>query len=173
MGTGKPLAGAGKHSVLGELIGNTVFDAIKGALALQNGLTPESQRSSLAHLLRYGATQESMISGVRSYLDEETGRLFEANFFGVERDPLVAAAVISMVHLRDKVVWGLLPESCISELSCLYGGQLASAVSGNYKVISEYIDAISNDRFKNSDEGFLTLVNKAIALGFNDKWKVD
>lgn len=40
LATGIPLTEAGKHSVLGELIGKTVHDAICGTLALQNELTP-------------------------------------------------------------------------------------------------------------------------------------
>ncbi|MBN2041888.1 MAG: adenosylcobinamide amidohydrolase [Spirochaetes bacterium] len=170
IGTGKPLSGAGKHSVLGELIGKAVFGSIKGTLALQNGLTPESQRSSLFHLTRYGATQENMISGILCNLDKEHGKLLEANFYGIERDPLVVAAVAAIVHLRDKIAWGILPESCFPEVSCIYGAQLASAVSGNYNAINKYINTLSREKFMNTDESFLILVNRAIALGYNDKW---
>ena len=53
---GVPLTSAGKHTVLGELIGKTVSGAVKATLALQDSLTPERQRSAVRHLERFGAT---------------------------------------------------------------------------------------------------------------------
>jgi hypothetical protein len=131
LGTGIPLTGAGKHCVLGELIGKTVHDAVRETLGLQNGLTPERQRSVIIHLQRFGVTRENMLKGVLARLSDKDGVLFSVNFQVVERDPLVVAAVAALVHLRDKIIWGILPVTCAPEIWAIYGAQIAIAVSGD------------------------------------------
>ncbi len=81
MSGGKPLTSSGKHAKLGELIGRSVTKAVRKTLALQNSLTPESQRSIFAHIRRFGAEKEQMIEAVSSRLDEETSNVFRRNFF--------------------------------------------------------------------------------------------
>ena len=171
--TGMPLRFAGKHSVLGELIGKTVHDAIKETLSLQNSLTPEGQRSVIRHMERFGATRETMTAAVASRLDKEKGALLTAIFTGVERDPFVVAAVAALVHVRDKVAWGILPASCVPELWATYGAQIAAAVSGNYGLLPGYRDALANCCGNGGDENFIRLVEQAMALGFKDKWPDD
>lgn len=51
---------AGKHSKLGELIGRTVKTALKEALYLETGLSPESQFSMLSRMRRFGITLETI-----------------------------------------------------------------------------------------------------------------
>ena len=108
----KPLTWVGKHSKLGELVGRTVHDAIKRSLALQNSLTPLGQCSALVHIERFGAGRQSMIEGVDSFLSAEEGQLFRDNFVAIDRDPITVAAVVALVHLRDNLSWGIVPESC-------------------------------------------------------------
>ncbi len=131
--TGAILTGAGKHCVLGELIGKTVHEAIVETLKLQNALTPEGQRSTVCHLERFGATRERLTELISAHLPEEEARLLRLNFGVLERDPLLVAAVAALVHIRDKVSWGILPGGCVPELWTSYGAQIASAVSGNYE----------------------------------------
>ena len=47
------MEGAGKHSKLGELIGKTVKNAVKKALAKQSGLTPTKQHDVFRRLKRF------------------------------------------------------------------------------------------------------------------------
>ena len=47
------MEGAGKHSKLGELIGKTVKNAVKKALAKQSGLTPAKQHDVFRRLKRF------------------------------------------------------------------------------------------------------------------------
>ncbi len=170
LGTGKALKGAGKHSVLGELIGKAVFSAIKETLALQNQLTPESQRSCLAHMLRFGLTRESMVKSVARGLDKEKAILFDKNFGQVDRDPLVVASVAALVHLRDKVVWGILPESCVPEILNYHGAQIAATVSGNFDAINSYGKKLKEVKQGLKGEDFTDYINAAIAMGFAEKW---
>ncbi len=169
-GTGKALTGAGKHSVLGELIGKAVFAAIKETLALQNQLTPQSRRSCLAHMERFGLTKEDMVQRVARGLDEEMAVLFDKNFSQVDRDPLVVASVAALVHLRDKVVWGILPESCVPEIFNYHGAQIAAAVSGNFQAITSYMKNLKKINRGLFGDDFTNYVNDAISMGFIDKW---
>jgi adenosylcobinamide amidohydrolase len=168
--SGALLTGAGKHCVLGELIGKTVQQAIFEALKLQNALTPESQRSSVRHLERFGATSEELMEMISAQLNTEDARLLRQNFSEVERDPLVVAAVAALTHLHDNVSWGLLPAGCLPELCATYGAQLASAVSGNYLWLPHYRETLAPAGCSMSNDDLLRLVARAIALGFHDKW---
>ena len=167
--TGTPLTSAGKHTVLGELIGKTVCGAVKATLALQDSLTPERQRSAVRQLERFGANRDSMRTSVAARLGKGKGALFAANFTVIERDPLVVAAVAALVHVRDKVAWGILPESCVPELWATYGAQISAAVSGIYDRLSVYRTTLAAAG-TSSDDDLLSLVEQAFALGFQDKW---
>ncbi len=170
LATGIPLTGAGKHSVLGELIGKTVHSAIRGTLALQNELTPEGQRSTVIHLERFGATKERLREDVAARLNGSDSALFRANFSCVERDPLVVAAVAALAHLRDKVVWSILPESCAPELAATYGAQIAAAVSGDITRLPAYRDHLAAASYTLTSGDLLSLAAHAMALGFREKW---
>ncbi len=165
-----PLTWAGKHSKLGELIGRTVHDAIKQALAMQHGLTSLGQCSTLAHLDRFGADRRGMIEGVEALLSVEEGRIFRENFVPIERDPLTVAAVAALVHLRDKLSWGVLPEGCRQEILCSYGGQISGAVSGKAERVPFYRTQLASEPLGGDTPSFLRFVFRAMAIGFRDKW---
>ena len=168
--TGIPLTGAGKHCVLGELIGKTVHDAICATLALQNELTPEGQRSIVIHLERFGATGALMLEKIVSNLKEADATLLRNNFKGLERDPLVVAAIAAIAHLCDKAAWGILPSGCIPEIRATYGAQIASAVSGDYTRLDFYRRALAAEDYPFTNAGLIDLTARAIALGFQEKW---
>jgi adenosylcobinamide amidohydrolase len=170
LGTGIPLISAGKHSVLGELIGKTVHDAVRETLGLQNELTPERQRSSVIHMQRFGVTRESLLESVRARLNSDDGALLALNFKGIERDPLVAAAVAALVHLRDKVAWGVLPVGCVPEIWASYGAQVAAAVSGDMTRLPAYRETLAAEGYTFSNRDLVRLVAHALALGFKEKW---
>ena len=164
------LTSAGKHSVMGELIGKTVRAAVLETLKLQNSLTPESCRSAVYHLRRFGVDKESFIRDVTAHLSEGNAELFRNNFMVVERDPLVVAAVATLVHVRDEVAWGILPDGCVAELWTTYGAQIAAAVSGNYNRLPAYREALAEVERPMSCECFLSITSRAIAMGFSEKW---
>ena len=165
------LEGTGKHSVMGELIGKTVREAVLETLKLQNSLTPESCRSAVYHLKRFGVDRESFICGVSEYLSEKEADLFRNNLMVVERDPLVVAAVAALVHVRDEVTWGILPAGCIPELWATYAAQIAAAVSGKYDRLPAYREALAMAECPMNYESFPRIVTRAAALGFSEKWE--
>jgi len=168
--TGKPLTSAGKHSKFGELIGKSVYRAIKKTLALQNKLTPEGQCSVRVHIERFGAAREDMITGIKQWLSAEQGRLLVDNFTCIDRDPVIVAAVAALVHLKDKIAWGILPIECRSEIMAAHAAQVAAAVSGKYNRLTNYQETLVLIKDKFNNQNFLNLVYRAIALGFSEKW---
>jgi adenosylcobinamide amidohydrolase len=167
---GKAISFAGKHSKVGELIGRTMHDAVLGALALQNGLTPAGQCSSLSHLERFRIDGQQMCQGIAKLLSRDNADLFEKSFSNIIKDPLTVAAVAALVHLRDKFVWGVLPKSCIPEVMALYGAQISAAVSGKSHRICDYMNALSSSQMSLDKNAFLEFVYQAFALGFQEKW---
>jgi len=166
----KPLTWVGKHSKLGELVGRTVHDAIKRSLALQNSLTPLGQCSALVHIERFGAGRQSMIEGVDSFLSAEEGQLFRDNFVAIDRDPITVAAVVALVHLRDNLSWGIVPESCWREILFSYGAQLSMGVSGKVDRGLQYRTQLASEGHGTDNPSFFRLIYHAMAVGFRDKW---
>ena len=122
-------------------------------------------------LRRFGVDSESFIRNVSAYLSGNEAELFRNNFIVVERDPLVVAAVAALVHVRDKVTWGILPAGCIPELWATYGAQIAAAVSGKYDRLPAYREALSAAERPMNYESFPRIAARAAALGFSEKWE--
>ncbi|MBN1630191.1 MAG: adenosylcobinamide amidohydrolase [Thermoleophilia bacterium] len=171
LGTGRPLTDAGKHSKAGELIGRTVSQAIRETLALQNGLTPEHQRSVLVHIERFGAKRDTIAAEVGRFLEPDLARVLDRNFTCVDQDPMTVAAVAALVHLRDNFVWGILPYSCLPEVMRGYAAEVAAAVSGKYERLAEYRDRLAQETAGLDNSAFLSLVYRSLALGFDGKWE--
>lgn len=166
-----PLTSAGKHAKLGELIGRAVYAAIKGTLALQNHLTPAGQCSLKIHLERLGIKRAGLIDTICSFLDQDQAELLRANFMALERDPLTVAAVAALVHLRDKIAWGVLPRTCWSEIMAGYSAQVACAVSGDYSRFDHYRLVLASVTRETDNGAVIALTCRALALGFAEKWR--
>lgn len=168
---GQPLTSAGKHAKLGELIGLAVYEAIKGTLARQNNLTPAGQCSAKIHLERFGLSRTAMQEKIRDALDADDSALFASNFRGIERDPMTVATVAAMVHLYDKMIWGVLPWTCWTEVMASSAAQIAAAVSGAFERIALYRQQLAAKAVATDAASLLELACAAIALGFADKWR--
>ncbi len=166
-----PLTSAGKHTKLGELIGLTVKKSVKKTLALQNSLTPQSQRSAKIHLERFGIDKKSMREKICSFLNEEKSKLLEKNFVNINRDSVTVAATSALVHLRDKIEWGILPENCLPEIFSSYGAQLSASISGKFERVGYYRECLSHEQMGLCNQTFTNFICKAFALGFNEKWE--
>jgi len=166
-----PLTGAGKHTKLGELIGLTVKKSIKKTLALQDSLTPQSQRSAKIHLERFGIDKKTMKAKICSFLNEEKSKLLEKNFATLNRDSVTVAATAALVHLRDKIECGILPENCLPEVFSSYGAQLSASISGKFDRIGYYRECLSREQMGICKHTFIDFICKSFALGFNEKWE--
>lgn len=166
-----PLTSAGKHSKLGELIGLTVKKAVAGTLSLQNGMSPQSRCSTMVHIERFSTDTQAVEVGIRKYLATDSGELLSRNFECIDRDPITVAAVAALVHLRDKLCWQILPESCVPEIFSTYGAHLAAAVSGKYERFMSYKGRLNDRRFSLEDTAFVDFICFCMAMGFEEKWE--
>jgi len=166
-----PLTSAGKHTKLGELIGLTVKKSVKKTLALQDSLTPQSQRSAKIHLERFGIDKKSMMEKICRFLNEEQSKLLKKNFVNINRDSVTVAATSALVHLRDKIEWGILPENCLPEIFSSYGAQLSASISGKFERIGYYRECLSREQMGICNHTFTNFICKSFALGFNEKWE--
>lgn len=166
-----PLTSAGHHSVLGEMIGNAVYCAIKDTLALQNGLTPIRQ-CSCGHLLeRFGVAPDALVEQVAGRLPEGAAALARRNRHALDRDPLTVAATAALIHLHDQVSWGVLPETCWEELATRHGAQIAVAVAGRPDRYADYGVLLADDDSRRGRTSPVPTVVSALSLGFADKWE--
>lgn len=99
------LTNAGKHSKLGELIGKAVKAAVKEALKLQTGLSPEYQHQAVRRMDRFGITNDLLWT---YYTGEKSRAEFEACLEELLcRDMLVTYTSL-YAHLLDQLMWGLI-----------------------------------------------------------------
>ena len=69
-------------------------------------------------------------------------------------------------YYGDKIVWGILPESCIPEIFNHQGAYIAASVSGKYKRITYYMEKIKVLEPELERETFTNFINDLIAMGF-------
>jgi adenosylcobinamide hydrolase len=104
------LTNAGKHSKLGELIGTSVIEATKEALAKEVVITPESQCDMLVRMDRFGVTEESYWKAAEN-LGINDKNQFMQNLKELSGDPVIVAMTSAVLHVVDEVNWGLISES--------------------------------------------------------------
>ncbi len=166
-----PLDNADKHSKVGELIGRTVKQTVKKSLELHNEYMPLARGRVSVQIERLGSNPDELVAAVSGLLPRNHAKILKNNFEGVNRDPVVVAAVAAIIHLWDKFSWGNLPESCLAEVMCSHGAQIAAAISGNYQRINHYRHCLSLENIAINEAVFFQFVVKSIALGFGEKWE--
>ena len=117
------LTNAGKHVVLGELIGTSVKEAVKEALKLQAGMNEERQSRLSYQAKRYGFNQEEIKKECSDLSGFKEGRFAEA-FANVDGDKKITAPIAACIHLVDQYKWGILDKdsvkhSCLVQLNAL------------------------------------------------------
>ncbi len=171
LGTGHPLRSSGKHSKLGELIGSAVREAIKETLVRQNGLSPENRCDMSVHLQRFGGSLSQLKNDIVRHLNSHDAELLRNNILCLNHDPLVVAAVIAMVHVRDQLAWNVLPMSCLPDLFISHGLHIAMAVAGCDKHYEDWKHSLAALNITLDDADFMEMICCALALGFADKWR--
>ena len=97
------LTNAGKHSKLGELIGQCVIESVKKAIKKQVWISPKSQSNALVRLNRY-ALDINEFYGDLDYDKEEFIRLLQKE---MKKQDNVAIAS-SVLNLIDEVECGMI-----------------------------------------------------------------
>lgn len=112
------LFNAGKHVLLGEMIGQSVKEAVTKALAKQSGMTPQRQASIEWQCKRYGITKEA----IKHYYEHcfsvcDSDKTCFNNLDKIVRDNLLLASVAAIVHLCDQNRWGMITDESLLKTS--------------------------------------------------------
>lgn len=170
-GPGLALSSGGKHTKLGELVGLVSLKALRESLIWQNSLSPNVQCSCLTHLGPLCADEKAFCDGVGRFLKSEQATLFTKNLASINLDPPTVAALASLVHVRDKCLWGVLPTACVKEMLVAQGAMVAAAVSGKFCETPAFINKLGVDEVSIDAEEFAGFVFRSFALGFDEKWR--
>lgn len=127
------LTDCGKHSKLGEMVGTTVFRAVKEALFLQTGASPQRLHDALRLLERFGFSEESLSSLLPGLPLQELRALCR------KEEVWQLAAVYA--HLMDLEHWGILDHRQASSMAekfyPLNGRTYLEAMAAYIKQISD------------------------------------
>lgn len=127
-----PLYSSGKHVLLGEMIGESVKEAVTSALALQTGMTSERQASIEWQSKRYGITQENIYRHYVDYYGTPTNaKHLKAIISDIDRDPNLVAMVAVITHLCDQNRWSILSDTVLESSTQLIITQMLLNSDGN------------------------------------------
>lgn len=130
------MEGAGKHSKLGELIGKTVKNAVKKALAKQSGLTPAKQHDVFRRLKRFDIKAGDMW---QSYSAQDAVIVKPEYLLAAEKlakEDIMLVYTSLYAHLLDQYLWELISAKEMQ----LAGQQLLKVLAEQYAVEAELID---------------------------------
>ena len=130
------MEGAGKHSKLGELIGKTVKNAVKKALAKQSGLTPAKQHDVFRRLKRFDIKPGDMC---QAYSAQDAAVVKPEYLLAAEKlakEDIMLVYTSLYAHLLDQHLWELISAKEMQ----LAGQKLLQAIAEQYNVEAEIIN---------------------------------
>lgn len=130
------MEGAGKHSKLGELIGKTVKNAVKKALAKQSGLTPAKQHDVFRRLKRFDIKAGDMW---QAYSAQDAAVVKPEYLLAAEKlakEDIMLVYTSLYAHLLDQHLWELISDKEMQ----MAGQQLLKVLAEQYAVEAELID---------------------------------
>jgi adenosylcobinamide amidohydrolase len=164
----------GKHAKLGELVAKAVMDSIREALRWQNGMEPSRTRN-LGHALgRFGIEEGKLLEAIGKHLEETDRALLAANFQAIMHEPQIAGAAYALAAVQDRIAFGALPEGIATELLANQAALMAAAAASRTEAFPFFRAALADFSLENPGDtaaGIPALVAKALALGWQAKWK--
>jgi len=143
------LSEAGKHFKLGELIGRTVIAAVKEALFLETGLSPERQMDIIGRMGRFGVTEAALAARL-----EANGLSFDKlayRFEHLRRNRMLVIRTSFYAHLLDQLSWGMVnEEDALGEAAVILAlmGMDSSELNKSSNVYQAMINAYINGLVK-------------------------
>jgi hypothetical protein len=101
------LTDAGKHFLLGEMIGKTVIEAVKEALFLQTGFCPERQMDIFRRMDRFGITEDALVE--RALKEGIAYGSYSERLPEIAQNKEFVIFTSLYAHLIDQYTWGMLP----------------------------------------------------------------
>lgn len=116
------LYNAGKHCILGELIGLTVKKAVQEALNKQSGMNISRQASVIWQNKRYGITAESIFRHYQQVSNNTEASLetLMPQINEITSNNETVAQIAAITHLIDQNRWGLLTDRSLKQITLTY-----------------------------------------------------
>lgn len=113
-----PLYSSGKHVLLGQMIGESVKEAVSKALDKQTGMNPRRQASIEWQSKRYGITKDNILNhfcdiSKQQYDIERIRRRIDE----IDTDGYILASVAAITHLCDQNRWNILSDDVLITLA--------------------------------------------------------
>ncbi len=162
-GSSLELSDAGKHSLLGELIGKCVLEGVTKALDKHGNLNPNTQMSLVRRLERYKVKPESYFDSIKKMSSEVDMASFNETLKYMSVDPSLVSIVCSVIHIQDEIGWGLVP---LEE-----GTEIGNKIIRNLllkNLPEDHLESIGFD-FKNNLISNLVLSSSILVLEHCDK----
>lgn len=130
------LEDTGKHSKLGELIGQAVKLAVKEALLKQNRLSAVKQHSVIRRMERFGITSKKLYADyLQVGYEPVNNEKFLEQLTTFDKNNQVVTSTSLYVHLLDQYLWGLLTAEEVEEM----GNELISNLANQFNIPVEKI----------------------------------
>jgi adenosylcobinamide amidohydrolase len=162
-----PLTSASPHMKFGEIVGCAVRDATLEALRWQNGLEPSYTRGLFHALGRYGVRESGLLDELAGLLTADDLDLLRRNSRAVFYEPMVGAAAHALAAVLDRSRHGTLPASVIPEAILQQATTLATALAARPDRWTAFRARLTG----HGADDPKSLVLRAIALGWSEKWR--
>lgn len=150
------LYNAGKHCMLGELIGRTVKQAVREALSRQSGMNADRQASIAWQNLRYSITEKSIYETyLQIYPQTKDKTIIRDRISLLVKDNDLVARIASIIHLIDQNKWGLLTDTTLLDTATEYLNLLRK----KYKLATQ----LSRQTEKETYQFILKLIKQTLA----------
>ncbi len=161
------LTSASPHMKLGELIGRATRDATLEALRWQNGLELSYTRGVFHALGRYGVREATLMDDIAAFMEPADLELLRRNSKAVFYEPLVGAAAHALATVADRVRHGTFPQPVAADALVQHAATLAANLSAQVHRWPEFRVALR----PHAEGDVKTLVLRALALGWSEKWR--
>lgn len=161
------LTSASTHVKLGELVGLAARKATMEALRWQNGLETSYTRGVFHALGRYGVREATLFHDIAPFLSAGDLELLEKNAKAALYEPLVGAAAHALATVCDRVRYGTIPDAVAADAMTQQAAALAANLAAQVPRWAEFRAALR----PHASGDVKTLVLRALALGWSEKWR--
>lgn len=162
-----PLTSASPHLKLGELVGLATRTATLEALRWQNGLEASYTRGLFHALGRYGVKEATIFDDIAPLLGESDLELLRRNAKSVFYEPVIGAAAHALATVRDRIRYGTIPEAVAADAMVQQAAAIAANLAAQVHRWAEFRTMLR----PHANGDVKTLVLKALALGWSEKWR--
>ena len=163
----RALTSASPHMKLGELVGLATRNATVEALRWQNGLEASYTRGVFHALGRYGVKEATLFEDIAPLLTEADLELLKKNANAAFYEPLVGASAHALATVCDRVRYGTIPEAVAADATVQQAASLAANLAAQVHRWGEFRSTLR----PHATSGVKTLVLRALALGWSEKWR--